>query len=146
MDNKIQCRKCGGDHLTIKCGKESESHNNMDKMVNDVSRDNSGGKIKTFSSAREYNNTNKYTKQIYHSIYRVKLSDLPNDITFDEMTDLMNDWGHIVKIKLVPYGDTTSAYIDFGYKEEADYFISAIDKTPFDYRILSACVVETTTK
>jgi kynurenine 3-monooxygenase len=29
----------------------------------------------------------------------------------------MNDWGHIDKIKLVSAGDTTTAYIDFGYKE-----------------------------
>ena len=142
MDNKIQCRKCGGGHLTIKCGKESDSRNNIDKIVNKVSYDNSGGEIKTFSSS-EHNQRNKYNKQIYHTIYRVKLSDLPNDITFDEMSDLMNDWGHIVKIKLVPYGDTTSAYIDFGYKEEAVYFISAIDMTPFDYRIISACLANT---
>ena len=45
------------------------------------------------------------------------------------------------KIKLVSAGDTTTAYIDFGYKEEAEYFVSAIDKTPFDYRILSACLI-----
>ena len=133
MDNKIQCRKCGGDHLTIKCGKESNS------VINQL--DNNKDTTKWHAPKKTYNNTHKQT---YHTIYRIKISELPNDITFDEMTDLMNEWGHIVKIKLVPYGDTITAYIDFGYKEEAEYFVSAIDKTPFDYRILSACVVETT--
>ena len=135
MDNKIQCRKCGGDHLTIKCGKENKT------VINQL--DNNKDITKWHAPKKTYNNTNKQT---YHTIYRIKISELPNDITFDEMTDLMNEWGHIVKIKLVPYGDTITAYIDFGYKEEAEYFVSAIDKTPFDYRIVSACVVETTTK
>ena len=26
--------------------------------------------------------------------------------------------------------------VDFGYEEEADYFVKAIDKTPFDYFII----------
>jgi hypothetical protein len=132
MDNKINCRKCGGPHLTIKCGKENNSFNNQL-----FENSNCETPKKTY-------NTNKYNKQTYHTIYRIKLSELPNDITHNEISELMNDWGHINKIKLVLAGDTTTAYIDFGYKEEAEYFVSAIDKTPFDYRILSACIVETT--
>jgi len=132
MDNKINCRKCGGPHLTIKCGKENNSFNNQ-------LFENS----KCETPKKTYN-TNKYNKQNYHTIYRIKLSELPNNITHNEISELMNDWGHIDKIKLVLAGDTTTAYIDFGYKEEAEYFVSAIDKTPFDYRILSACIVETT--
>ena len=142
MDNKIQCRKCGGPHLTIKCGKENNSFNNLLKTNNhNIVSDIDLSKWQTPKKA--YNNTHKYNKQTYHTVYRVKLSDLPNDITIDEMYNLTNDWGNIVKNKLVPTGDTTTAYIDFAYKEQAEYFISAIDKTPFDYRILSACLVNT---
>jgi hypothetical protein len=140
MDNKIQCRKCGGPHLTIKCGKENNSFNNQlekNNIVSDINLSNWQTPKKT------YNNTNKYNKQTYHTVYRAKLSELPNDITSDEIYNLMNDWGHIDKIKLVSTGDTTTAYIDFAYKEQAEYFVSAIDKTPFDYRILSACLVNT---
>ena len=31
MENKIVCRKCKGNHLTIKCGKEDESK--LDKLT-----------------------------------------------------------------------------------------------------------------
>jgi hypothetical protein len=34
------------------------------------------------------------------------------------------------------------AYIDFGFEDEAKYFIEAIDKTPFDSLLLSATRVE----
>lgn len=140
MDNKIQCRKCGGPHLTIKCGKENNSFNN-ELNNNDIFNNSNSSKWEI--SKKTYNNTNKYNKQTYHTVYRVKLLELPNDITFNEIYELMNDWGHIDKIKLVLAGDTTTAYIDFGYKEQAEYFVSAIDKTPFDYRILSAYLVNT---
>jgi len=142
MDNKIQCRKCGGPHLTIKCGKENNSFNNQLNTNNhNIVSDIDSSKWQT--PKKTYNNTHKYNKQTYHTVYRVKLSELPNDITVEEMSNLINNWGTIVKNKLVPTGDTITAYIDFGYKEQAEYFISAIDKTPFDYRILSACLVNT---
>lgn len=154
------CRKCGGPHLTIKCGRShlttkcEESHlttkcrkennffnNQLETNNHNIISDIDLSKWQT--PKKIYNNTNKYNKQTYHTVYRVKLSELPNDITFNEISNLMNDWGNIVKNKLVSTGDTITAYIDFGYKEQAEYFIAAIDKTPFNYRILSACLVNT---
>jgi len=43
---------------------------------------------------------------------------------------------------LLVYEESATAYIDFGYEDEADYFVEALDKTPFEYRMLTACRVE----
>lgn len=60
----------------------------------------------------------------------------------EELMELTTDWGHIVRIKLLIYEESSTAYIDFGYEDEAEYFVEAIDKTPFEYRMISACRVE----
>ena len=45
-------------------------------------------------------------------------------------------WGHIIKIRLNAYEESSTAYIEFGYEDEANYFVKALDKTPFDYLLL----------
>jgi len=63
-------------------------------------------------------------------------------MTEEELMELTTNWGHIVRIKLLVYEENSTAYIDFGYEDEAEYFVEAIDKTPFEHRIISACRVE----
>jgi len=63
-------------------------------------------------------------------------------MTNEEMMELTCDWGHIVKIRVINYLESSVAYIDFGYEEEANYFIKALDKTPFESLIISAQRVE----
>lgn len=117
----VICRKCGGPHFTIKCGKEKKEpeqvlHNDKPKI----------------------NNKPVYEKKKYFKkVYCVKVSELPVDMTDEEMMELTYNWGHIVRVKVLNYEDSSTAYIDFGYEEEADYFIRALDKTPFEHIIIS---------
>ena len=137
VENKIVCRKCGGNHFTIKCGKEKQEQN-IDK-VEDNSKKNQHSEI----PVQKLVSNKTYEKKSYFKItYKVKLSELPIDMTEEEMMELTNDWGHIVRIKVLNYQESSTAYIDFGYKEEAEYFVKAIDKTPFESLIISAQIVK----
>jgi len=137
--NKIICRKCGGPHFTIKCGKE--------KVIDPI--------IKPLEKEPENNHPTQNLPKVnfidkpikrerYHSkvTYRVKLSELPRDVSEEELMELTSEWGHIVKIKVINYDENSVAYIDFGFEDEATYFIEAIDKTPFESLLLSATRVE----
>ena len=142
MNNKIICRKCGGEHLTIKCGKDvpvpiidkeivtpAESKPYKPEINrNDFDR-------KDFDRKDYRQKPRNYDKS---KLSTVKLSDLPLDTTEPELYELLQDWGHIVKVKVLSYNECNVAYIDFIYNEEAVYFIEAIDKTPFDRFIISA--------
>lgn len=156
MENKILCRKCGGPHFTIKCGKEKKEE--PVKVESDIKPQHTD--TKTNNSDREYNHRAKGDKEYKHgdkkeygdrprgdrkyfkTTYRVKLAELPIDMTEEEMMELTTDWGHIVRIKLLVYAESATAYIDFGYEDEADYFVEAIDKTSLEYKILLASRVE----
>jgi hypothetical protein len=106
----IKCKKCGGGHLTLKCGKESKPINIIQPFEPTVYLDKK-------------------------KIVTVVLSNLPSDITVHELEQLMNEWGHIGRINLNNYVNK-SAFIDFYFEKEADYFIKAVDRTPFDDLIL----------
>jgi hypothetical protein len=134
MNNKIICRKCGGDHLKSKCGKEKEEpvvintepiiiKQEYEKPVND---------------RRDYIRNNKPRNYDKSKLSTVKLSDLPLDTTESELYELLQDWGHIVKVKVLSYNECNVAYIDFIHNEEAMYFVEAIHKTPFDRYIITA--------
>lgn len=148
MSNKIICRKCGGEHLTIKCGK-----NKQDTIVLEIPNIETSKPIqekvthvletlsRTDYSNKEYDYKKRYNKSTNYdksNIATVKLSDLPLDTTESELYELLQDWGHIVKVKVLSYTECNIAYIDFIYNDEAEYFVKAIDKTPFDRYIISA--------
>lgn len=162
MDNnlkKIICRKCGGNHFTVKCGKESkqdESVNNdkqvndkqvndklvNDKQVNDKSfNDNHNNKPFIKSAFKPYKDqdSKKYNKPKteYRQKYKVQMSNLPDDITEEELMELTSDWGNICRIKVVKHTEYNHAYIEFLYQDQAEYFVKALDKTPFDNLYLS---------
>jgi RNA recognition motif-containing protein len=115
MSTKLVCKKCQGNHLTIKCGKN---------------------KIKTHDKnnfQKKNNFQNTYKK------YCVKISNLPNDITIKEMTDLIIPWSPKKGINRINFSKSKDkvCYIDFLYKEESDYFIEALDNTKFDNLIIN---------
>lgn len=164
-ENKVICRKCGGPHFTIKCGKEKKEEpvksqptptqsvedkqdikEKSTKELNKTSKENSHSngdfkqRNKDFSDDKEHKPRGE--RKYFKVTYRVKLSELPTDMTEEELMEMTTDWGHIVRIKLLVYEESATAYIDFGYEDEADYFVEAIDKTPFEYRMLTACRVE----
>ena len=128
--NKIICRKCSGPHFTIKCGKE---------IIPTQPE-----KIAQPEIPKQQSYEKPIRREKYHSkvTYRVKLSELPRDMSEEELMELTSEWGHIVKIKVINYDENSVAYIDFGFEDEATYFIEAIDKTPFESLLLSATRVE----
>ena len=68
--------------------------------------------------------------------YKIKISYLPVNITEYELNNLLTDWGNISKIKLLNYDDYSNVYIDFNNENEADYFVKALHKTPFEQEII----------
>ena len=135
MNNIIVCRKCSGNHLTMKCGREPDKK--IDPIINEIQkpeihREEYKSKNTDYKSKNTDYNYKRYEK------YTVKLSELPDDITESELYRLLENWGHVSKIKIMQYSDCYIAYIDFNYKDEAEYFVSAIDSTPFDLLIIKA--------
>jgi monoamine oxidase len=164
MENKskLECRKCGGGHLTIKC--------NQNKQISNVQ----GGQINTEQNNRpnnteqnnrpnnteqnnynrpnnteqnnynrpNYNRTNNnqtsYTqsKFVHYKQNKVKISDLPTNISESELQELLYDWGNVTKIVLKKYSDNATAYITFKFEIEVDYLVSALDGTNFEYKII----------
>ena len=142
MSNKIICRKCGGEHLTIKCGKDAikQEPEPIPIIVPELKPTVQTNTVQPDISNRKeyiprYNKSRNYDK---NKLFTVKLSDLPFDTTESELYELLQDWGHIVKVKVLSYNECNVAYIDFIYTEEAEYFIKAINKTPFDKFIITA--------
>ena len=160
--NKIICRKCGGPHFTIKCGKDKKEEpaivppietktDNNSKTDNEHKNDSKNDSKYNSNTSDNYkpNTSDNYKprgdrKQYFKITYRVKISDLPTDMTEEEMMELTAEWGHVVRVRVLNYNESSTAYVDFGYEEEADYFIKAIDKTPFDFLIISAIRVDST--
>jgi len=136
--NKIICRKCGGPHFTIKCGKEKvkEIINEPIDFVEPIKEK------REYKEQIDFKKNNRHDKFYSKITYRVKLSELPRDMSEEELMELTAEWGHIVKLKVINYDENSVAYIDFGFEDEAKYFIEAIDKTPFDSLLLSATRVE----
>jgi len=115
MDNitKLKCRNCNGNHLTIKCNnKKKELHINNTNNINSF-------------------NTNPYIKY-----YKVRISELPNDITEKELYELLQEWGNVIKIIIKHYEKTASAYVTFKNENEVEYLIKAINSTVFDHNLI----------
>lgn len=68
--------------------------------------------------------------------YVVRISNLPEDVTSKELANLISEWGEIGNVNIKSYSDSVSSYIDFYNKNEADYFVEALDTTPFDHYII----------
>ena len=125
--SKISCRKCNGQHLTIKCSKNNNEskiqHNQTKHHKNNI----------TNSNDKKFNKFNKFNKFIRKT--SVKIENLPSDITTDELNFLIKEWGCVDKINL-NYRLPKIAYVDFLEHDDAIWFIDAIDRTPFDRNIL----------
>ena len=160
MDNKskIICRKCNGNHLTIKCGKtgtsiietttlpEQEKKASFNKEDNSERKprfnkdDNNSERKPRFNkdddnSERKprFNNDDSY-KRI---VNKVKISNLPTNMTEEELNELLYEWGTIKHLRLLNYENSSTAYVEFRYSDEVDYFVKALDKTPFEYIMLN---------
>lgn len=135
MDNKIVCRKCQGNHLTIKCGKEGPSI--IEKSTYTEARTTEIGHRSDKSSRPHYDKSERphYDKQ-HKKFHKVKMSNLPTDVSEEELRNLLYEWGHVIRLKVLQYEESSTAYLEFAEEEEVDYLIKALHKTAFDNRII----------
>lgn len=124
MTSLIKCRKCGGPHITIKCGKNDttspiEIKNNYIK-----------------------NSKDRDIKLDKRKIVTVRITNLPHDITTEELSDLIYEWGKIGRVNINNYNESTSGFIDFYLKDEAEYFVKALDKTSFERMIIKVEILD----
>jgi len=163
MDNsntkKLVCRKCGGEHLTIKCGKEAKPsviENKLAEVTKPVESNDTNGKKEFFkkdyvkkefvkTEFKKFKNKNKEGSDEEQEerkprerrpLHKVKMSNLPNDMTDDELLELLYEWGNVIRLRVLNYQDNSTAYIEFKTEEEADYLVKALDRTPFEYIML----------
>ena len=119
----LKCRICGGPHLTMKC----------EKAKNDIKKTEvTEQKPKKFQK-REFVKKKKIT---------VKLENLPLDMTVKELESLMIEWGKIYKINFNNSDSFKIAFIEFYFEDDAEYFVGAIDRTPFDHQIIHANIIK----
>ncbi len=135
----IKCRKCGGPHVTLKCGKDKQDLNVI--LDNKFSSPKKEEPKKEEQRFHQYHHNTDHIKLDKRKIVTVRISNLPQDITVPELNNLVSEWGRIGRINLNNY-DNTTCYIDFYFKDEAEYFVKAIDKTPFDNVILNVDIMD----
>lgn len=128
MEQKIVCRKCQGNHLTIKCGKEGPS------VIEKTTQVESPREKPTININNKFNN-NRFGNSI-KKLYKVKMTNLPVDFFEEELRDLLSDWGDLARLKVLNYEESSTAYIEFYKEDQIDYLIKALHKTPFDNRII----------
>ena len=92
---------------------------------------------KNYENKSNHNSFKKPFFKNYNPV-TVLLTNLPEDISIPELQNLIDEWGNIKRINL----KNVTAFILFNYKNEAKYFVEAIDKTPFDNLILTAKILD----
>ncbi len=123
--NSIKCRKCGGPHLTIKCGKEVKEIV-PDIKENHVKRD-----------THETRDTRETREHHDCKDCKVRIANLPVDMTKGELYNLLEEWGHIKSLYIKENYDSTSAFVEFSTSEQSKYFVEALNETPFEYQIIT---------
>lgn len=146
MDRTIKCRKCGGAHLTIKCGKNNDDqpNNQVDNKQDNNKEDNykqdnykeDNYKQNNYKEDNYKKNTYKQDNRTPYKTYKVRISNLPKDFEYDEISEFIKDWGNNPKVNIKNYDDSSIAIIEFKNSNEQDYFIEALDGTSFDHIIL----------
>lgn len=138
----IKCRKCGGDHFTSKCGKDKPVVEKKEKDKTDEQTNvkiNKKRHIVRKSSFKSRNNDN------YIKTFKVKLTNIPEDLTLQNLNKMMIGWGKVgnIKIRNDNYkGEKTYyAIVEFYDKDAAEYFTQAIDRTPLGFLLLSATLI-----
>jgi RNA recognition motif-containing protein len=135
----IKCRKCGGPHVTLKCGKEKQDLTTIldEKFSQPLINHNNN-----YNNNHNHNHYHDRSEKIdKRKIMTIRISNLPADITVPELNELVSPWGKIGRININNY-DNTICYIDFYFKDEAEYFIKAINRTRFDNLIITADIMD----
>ena len=142
MNNIIICRKCQGNHFTIKCGKEQKIEDNKETIKPEYNKETIKPEYKSEFN-KEYKEFNKdYNKEFNRQKYKVKIMNFPADMTERELMELTFEWGHITRLSVLNYFENSTAFIEFGMEEQANHFVKALDKTPFEHIILSVSRID----
>lgn len=147
----IKCRKCNGDHFTSKCGANDTKNNVFDKKTNE-----SENIVKEFikeinpddiekeylqESIKHDKRRNKIRKPRmggYEKVFKVKIDNIPSDLSLKNLNKMMLGWGKIGNVKLANdrRDNIKYAVIDFYEKDAMNYFIEAIDNTPIGHNMI----------
>jgi len=119
--------------------RRNNDRRNNDRRNNDQPNNDRRNNDRRFNDKRF---TNRRSDNIDKSkIAVIKISNLPDDISLSELNELIQPWGSIGKIN-IGKSHFKTAYIDFYNKAEAEYFVEALDKTPFDYLIMKVEILQ----
>ncbi len=77
----------------------------------------------------------------YRKKHVVQISNLPKNIDIKELEELISPWGEIGRINIKVYSEIICSYVDFYNKYEADYFVEALNSTPFDSLIIGVKIM-----
>jgi hypothetical protein len=172
--NKIICRKCKGNHLTITCGRinkeifsdkppENTGYKGLEASGYKESESAGGGYKGGASGGGGYKESESagggykggakggggykggggggykggedggYKRQVN----KVKIGSLPTDMTQEELSNLLYDWGNVTNIRVLNYDESSTAYVEFKDIKEVDYLVEALHRTPFDKMIIT---------
>ena len=140
----IKCRKCGGDHFTSKCGKDKPVIEKKEPVCVKVSDVKPSKKRNFVRKPRKTISKNKKSEG-YIRTFKVKLTNIPDDLTLQNLNKMMIGWGKVgnIKIRNDNYKGEKNYYsiIEFYDKDAAEYFIKAVDRTPLGFLLLSATLI-----
>ena len=97
---------------------------------------------KDYKKDNEKDYKKDYKKEYNEKRYKVKIVNLPNNFQYSEIAEFVKDWGYILKINTKNFDTSSIAVVEFKYEREADYFIEALDNTPFEHFILKVTKIE----
>jgi RNA recognition motif-containing protein len=138
-----------------KVSKNNNNKNGSKRGSNRIRKNGSKKSSKFSSNKGQKNNYKRGSKKSSRRRYNgpkhvVRISNLPDNITVNELNYLVSEWGDIGNINIKKYtnydGTITNCYIDFYNEEEANYFVEALDNTPFDCLIINVKVMDFSSK
>ena len=139
---KLVCKKCGGAHLTFKCGRKNNNSNPFTKVDNKrkYKKKSLNNKFKTRND-----NRNRNSRQ-----FKVLLRNVPKSITDNDFYSVVNVHGTEFS-SLMDYGisdffilkkdhmkESCIVFVNFYDLEHAKYFISVMNGSYFDHVVISA--------
>jgi hypothetical protein len=58
------------------------------------------------------------------------------------MKSLLEDWGHIIRLVVNNYNESSTLYIELLTQEEINYLVEALDRTPFEHQLIRVELVD----
>tara|TARA_B100000767_G_C19777157_1_gene543317 strand:+ start:6883 stop:7335 length:453 start_codon:yes stop_codon:yes gene_type:complete len=148
----IKCRKCGGDHFTSKCGKEKKMCIEIKDNVKPIKSFEKKKQHKPFEKKKQHKPFNKRDNNSFFNrrdprekTVKIKLFNLPQDLTLQNLNKILIGWGKIGNVKIkncrIERENCKYSIIDFYDKDAAEYFVKAIDRTLMGPLMLSATLI-----